>query len=257
MPGSVRRHTSGSSVGTREGDRRAGSARGLAEHVDVADDHRPARDQVERRPCLGQPADTGARQAVAALGGLVGVGRGPDGNELSLPAPACELACEDDGDVDLHPDRPAVAVVGRPVGTRLECTDVAERAAVGAARVRVQRPAEGHAGDLAEGRAAGILAVFRTRHLTTLEQAFWVVQRVHDVRPCRGRTDGRLFRRRRDVPSPRTRNGPPDTATLVRRRADPPAGCRAAAEPAFLPRRRSVAPPPGAGATAPLPPLRP
>ena len=35
-------------------------------------------------------------------------------------------------------------------------------------------------------------------------------------------------------------NGPPDTETFDRRRVDPPAGCRAAAEPAYLPVRRSV-----------------
>ena len=31
------------------------------------------------------------------------------------------------------------------------------------------------------------------------------------------------------------RNGPPDNETFDRRRVDPPAGCRAAAEPAILP----------------------
>src|SRR5689334_4354857 len=35
-------------------------------------------------------------------------------------------------------------------------------------------------------------------------------------------------------------NGPPDNETLDRRRVDPPAGCRAAAEPASVPQRRSV-----------------
>jgi hypothetical protein len=35
-------------------------------------------------------------------------------------------------------------------------------------------------------------------------------------------------------------NGPPDTETLDRRRVDPPAGCRAAAEPANVLKRRSV-----------------
>src|SRR6188472_678671 len=35
-------------------------------------------------------------------------------------------------------------------------------------------------------------------------------------------------------------NGPPDTETIDRRRVDPPAGCRAAAEPAHLTVRRSV-----------------
>jgi hypothetical protein len=39
-------------------------------------------------------------------------------------------------------------------------------------------------------------------------------------------------------------NGPPDTETFDRRRVDPPAGCRAAAEPANLPVRRSVDDPP-------------
>ena len=39
-------------------------------------------------------------------------------------------------------------------------------------------------------------------------------------------------------------NGPPDTETFDRRRVDPPAGCRAAAEPAYLPVRRSVDDPP-------------
>src|SRR5689334_17375184 len=35
-------------------------------------------------------------------------------------------------------------------------------------------------------------------------------------------------------------NGPPDNETLDRRRVDPPAGCRAATEPANVPQRRSV-----------------
>ena len=35
-------------------------------------------------------------------------------------------------------------------------------------------------------------------------------------------------------------NGPPDTETFDRRRVDPPAGCRAAAEPAILTGRRST-----------------
>src|SRR4051812_26634554 len=39
-------------------------------------------------------------------------------------------------------------------------------------------------------------------------------------------------------------NGPPDSETIDRRRVDPPAGCRAAAEPAYLTVRRSVVDPP-------------
>src|SRR4051812_28235864 len=52
------------------------------------------------------------------------------------------------------------------------------------------------------------------------------------------------------VPEPRDQtyrvviaNGPPDTETIDRRRVDPPAGCRAVAEPAYLTVRRSVVDP--------------
>jgi hypothetical protein len=59
---------------------------------------------------------------------------------------------------------------------------------------------------------------------------------LHDVWQVRHRTDAsyRLV----------IANGPPDTETFDRRRVDPPAGCRAAAEPAHLPVRRSVDDPP-------------
>jgi hypothetical protein len=53
--------------------------------------------------------------------------------------------------------------------------------------------------------------------------------------------DDRRVRRGNDaLYSPVIANGPPDTETFDRRRVDPPAGCRAAAEPAHLPVRRSV-----------------
>ena len=61
VPGSVRRQTSGSSVGTENVTRRAGSARGLAEDVDVADDHRAPRDEAERRPRLAERLDAEPR----------------------------------------------------------------------------------------------------------------------------------------------------------------------------------------------------
>jgi hypothetical protein len=58
--------------------------------------------------------------------------------------------------------------------------------------------------------------------------------------------DDRQVRQRNDAPySLVIANGPPDTETFDRRRVDPPAGCRAAAEPANLPVRRSVDDPPG------------
>ena len=143
----------------REGDRDVRAAGGLDEDVDVADDHRAARDDAERVAGLGERLEAGAGQAVAALGGLVGVGRGADRDDLALPRGARELAAEDLGDVDLDADRRAVAVVGRPVGALLEGADVTERAAVDAAHVGVERPVEAHALDAVQGAAARLFAV--------------------------------------------------------------------------------------------------
>jgi len=48
--------------------------------------------------------------------------------------------------------------------------------------------------------------------------------------------DDRQVRHGKDAPySLVIANGPPDTKTFDRRRVDPPAGCRAAAEPAICP----------------------
>ena len=57
--------------------------------------------------------------------------------------------------------------------------------------------------------------------------------------------DERQVRHGQDAPySLVIANGPPDTKTFDRRRVDPPAGCRAAAEPANLTVWRSVDDPP-------------
>src|SRR5262249_48900594 len=87
------------------------------------------------------------------------VGGGADRDALALPGRAGELAAEDVGDVDLDADRGAVAVVGGPVGAALEGADVAERAAVDAAHVRVQRPVEHHPLDAVQRAATRLFAV--------------------------------------------------------------------------------------------------
>jgi hypothetical protein len=131
----------------------------FGEDVQVADDHRPARDDRERRLRLRQHLEARARQAVAAFRRLVRVGGRADRDVLALPGRPGELGPQHVGDVDLDADRPAVALVERPVGAVLEGADVAERAAVDAAHVRVQRPPERHALDAVERRLARLLPV--------------------------------------------------------------------------------------------------
>src|SRR5947208_4334870 len=76
------------------------------------------------------------------------------------PGGAGKLAPKDLDDVDLDPDRLPVPVVRRTVGSSFEGADVAERAAVHAAHVRVQRPVEHHPLDPVEGALAGLFPVF-------------------------------------------------------------------------------------------------
>src|SRR5207302_10665048 len=108
---------------------------------------------------LAERLDAGACQPVAALRRLVRVGRCADRDGLPLPGRPRELTAQHLGDVRLDPDARAVALVRRPVGPRLERADVAERAPVGTAHVRVERPGERHAADSVEGAAARFLAV--------------------------------------------------------------------------------------------------
>ena len=65
-----------------------------------------------------------------------------------------------------------VAVVGGPVGAPLERADVAERAPVHAAHVRVQRPLERHALDAVERGPAGLLAILDPHHMRSIEHMF-------------------------------------------------------------------------------------
>ena len=66
--------------------------RRLDEHVEVAHDHRPARDDRERVRRGGEHLEAGAGQLVAALGRLVRIGGGADRDPFALPRRPGELA---------------------------------------------------------------------------------------------------------------------------------------------------------------------
>ena len=155
VDGSVRRQTSSSSVGTEKvtetSARRAASCRTSRSRTIIG-----PRVMIENGfEAVGEHLEAAARQPVAALGGLVRVGGRADGDRLALPRRPRELAAEHLDDVRLDADRAAVAVVRGAVGSRLEGADVAERAAVDAAHVRVQRPVEGHPLDAVERERHG------------------------------------------------------------------------------------------------------
>ncbi len=171
VPGSVVRQTSSSSVGTEKvtptSARREASCRTSTSRT-ISGPRVISPNGVRR---LGERLEAAARQAVAALGRLVRVGGGADRDRLAVPRPARQLAPQDLDDVDLDADRGAVAVVGRAVGAQLEGADVAERAAVDAPHVRVQRPVEGHAADAVQSRSAGLFPVLGT-HGPSIERLF-------------------------------------------------------------------------------------
>ena len=108
---------------------------------------------------LGERLDAGAGEPVAALGGLVGVGGRADRDPLAFPRRPGELAAEHLGDVHLDADRGAVAVVRGPIGAALEGAHVAERAAVDASHVGVERPLEAHPLDAVQRAPAGLFPV--------------------------------------------------------------------------------------------------
>ena len=143
----------------------------LGEHVDVAHDQRPARDDVERVRGHSERFEAAAGEPVPPLGRLVRVGGGADGDRLAAPRLPGELPPENVGDVHLDADRVAVALAGGPVGPLLERPDVTERAAVDAAHVRIERPGERHALDAVERGLARLLAIFRP-HAGRIEHMF-------------------------------------------------------------------------------------
>ena len=109
---------------------------------------------------VAERLEAAAGQPVAALGRLVRVGGRADRDGLAAATTAARARVRStSATFDLHPDRAPVAVVGRPVGPQLEGAHVAERAAVGAAHVRVQRPAEAHPLDAVQRAPAGLFAI--------------------------------------------------------------------------------------------------
>ena len=171
VPGSVVRHTRSSSVGRETYTLDRDLARCGGEDVDITHDERPARDDRERRARRDELGDACAGEPELSLGGLVGVGRGAERDLLSLPRPARELTAQHLRDVRLHADRAAVAVVGGTIGALLEVPDVAERAPVHAAHVRVERPPERHPADLRQRRLARLDPVLDP-HRSRIEHMF-------------------------------------------------------------------------------------
>ena len=78
----------------REDDADLGPRRRLDEDVEVADDHRAARDQAERVRRVAERLEAAAGQPVAALGRLVRVGRGADRDGLACPGRPRQLRAE-------------------------------------------------------------------------------------------------------------------------------------------------------------------
>ena len=142
---------------------RATSARFAAsdEHVEVAHDHRPARDDPERiRRRRGTPR--GTRASACTCLRRAGTGRSRRRRVTCSPLPRrrarAPRASTSATFVFTRIERP-VAVVRRSVRPLLEGADVTEGAAVHAAHVRVQRPLEAHALHRVEGALAGLFAI--------------------------------------------------------------------------------------------------
>src|SRR4029079_15532727 len=108
---------------------------------------------------------------VPALGRVVGIGCRAEDDAIALPRPPAELASKDLDDVRLDPNRATIAIVRRAIGPLLEASELAEVAAMGAAHVRVERPAERHAAHAVESGPARLLAVLG-RHVVRLERMF-------------------------------------------------------------------------------------
>src|SRR5439155_15631889 len=136
--------------GDAEGDVELGPPREAGEHVDVADDHRPAGDHRGRIREVVEGLEALPGQAVPTFGGLVGIGGRPYDDRLFAPRAARELATQHSGNVGFDPDGAAIAIVGWAVRAKLERADVAKGAAVLAACIRVERPRKAHVLDRVE-----------------------------------------------------------------------------------------------------------
>ena len=151
--------------GDAEGD---GCSRALAcfdEDVDVALDHGALGHELQRRPPFGEGFNAPAREALAALDGLVGVCRGADGHDFSAPRRTRELGAQALDDIGLDGDEAGEVLTRVQVleGVVAPCEAVV--AVVDAASVGVERPAEAHASHAVECAAALRVDVLHTsRH---------------------------------------------------------------------------------------------
>jgi hypothetical protein len=92
-----------------------------AEHVDVADDQRPARDDPERIRRVAEDFDARAREPVAALRRLVRASvAAPDHDAVALPHDAREPRRKHRGDVRLDADAEPYA---SPDGRSARCSN--------------------------------------------------------------------------------------------------------------------------------------
>src|SRR5713226_5592722 len=162
-----------------EGHAQVGALGELGQDVDVADDHRAARDEARRVAEITQRLEALPRELEAALCRLIWIGRRTDDDGLFLPGPPRQLAAQHLRHVGLDADGPAVAVVVRAIGAQLVSADVAERAPVLAADIRVERPVEAHALHGVQGGLALDLVVvdvgpprLELGHRDSLEQMF-------------------------------------------------------------------------------------
>ena len=124
--------------GDRERDAHVRVAGRFLEDIDVTHHERTAADDGEGIARLGQDLQAGTREPKTALRGLIRICGRADGDHLPLPRPARQLTPQDLRDVGLDADGRPVGTVRRPSGPEFERADVAERAAVGAAHVRIE-----------------------------------------------------------------------------------------------------------------------
>ena len=145
VPGSVSRQISRSRVGIENVTPTSARSPANGQDIDIAHDHRAAGDEADRRARLAERLDRAARQPEPALRRLVRVRRRADRRPARAATTFGRVRARSTSTrLRLDPDRGAIAGVGRPVGQSLERADEAERATVGAAHVRVERPLERH-----------------------------------------------------------------------------------------------------------------
>ena len=168
VPGSTTRRTSSSSVPTLMETVSAAALVQPPVGVEVAQDHGRLRQDRERVAEVGQRLDHAARQPVAALAVLVGVGGRAHGHRLPVPARRRELAAQHLDDVRLDDDLRGEVVADPQVQVAVERAGEAVVAAMRAPAVRVHSPAEGDPAQLrhpVQSRLAGVLEVLRASHV--------------------------------------------------------------------------------------------